>query len=210
MALKYFPEPQFTHVSGEPARVVGEYLPAEHRVHAVSLRLPLRDENLPATQELQSFSEARSVSLENVPTGQSVHAGAPRGEYVPPPQDLHSFIVFAAGAGEYLPALQRVHSTSPWATLYCPGGHAVHPPFSTCPVYPAAQKHVFSVQLPGVELELGGHALHWSTLVEPSAGKKVPAGQSVQLPTVLVSLYLPMVHNLQVLVVSSCPSVPVL
>jgi hypothetical protein len=116
--------------------------------HAEQLTLAILEQlDAPANEykpaaHVEQFPRLDAPStLEDVPTGQCVHALTPDPfEYVPTGQPVHTL---APVAPENMPPGQLVHAALPMPPLYCPVGQPVQgPPFG--PVYPALHDHTLS------------------------------------------------------------------
>ena len=168
---------------------MAEYLPASHRVQAVSVGAA----HAPSGQHVPAPAGALR------PAGHCVHASASVASSValnvlagqleqgpPPPPD-------------HLPTAQTVHVVPAAPSVLRPAGHAaqfVEPEKSA--IVPTAQgAHAALEAAPAAALaEPGAHGTHEALLGAPAREEKVPAGQSAH-PVALAPLKLPALHWVQ-------------
>jgi len=145
--------PQSVHVA---APVCTLYVPATHSVH-----VPPSGPDDPVLQE-QLCTPAEACSDQE-------RAG----------HCMHVSCDVAASDCEYVFCSHDTQGDEPLTVLYFPAAHGTQ--VSESRVYPLSHRHAVVVLLPALDFEFRGHTSQSATESEPSAGKYVFTGQSVQL-----------------------------
>jgi len=151
--VEYLPISQSVHVA---APVCTLYVPATHSVH-----VPPSAPDDPVLQE-QLCCAAEACSDQE-------RAG----------HCMHVSCDVAASDCEYVFCSHDTQGDEPLTVLYFPAAHGTQ--VSESRVYPLSHRHAVVVLLPALDFEFRGHTSQSATESEPSAGKYVFTGQSVQL-----------------------------